>query len=161
MVRAPALLAVVLGVTAAGCGGPVVDVTQGLEILDVRTGWFDAGIVDGKNKLVPSMTFKLRNVSDQPLVALRVNALFRRAGEADEWGSSFLTVAGSEGLSPGVTSDDIVARSALGYTGTEPRQEMLKNAHFVDATVEVFAKYGSQQWKLVGKHAVARELLTP
>jgi hypothetical protein len=89
-----------------------------------------------------------------------VNALFRRVGEADEWGSSFLTVAGSEGLQPGATSAEVVARSTLGYTGTEPRQEMLKNAHFVDATVEVFAKYASQQWTLVGKHPVAREVLT-
>lgn len=159
--RAPALVAVVLSVAVAGCGGPAVDLTQGLEVLDVRTGWFDAGIVDGKNKLVPSITFKLRNASDQTLVALQINALFRRAGEADEWGSSFLTIAGSEGLQPGATSADVVARSALGYTGTEPRQEMLKNAHFVDATVEVFAKYGPQQWTLVGKHPIAREVLTP
>jgi hypothetical protein len=158
--RALALLAVTLSVAVAGCAGPAVDLTQELEILDVRTGWFDAGIVDGKNKLVPSITFNLRNASDQPLVALQVNALFRRVGEADEWGSSFLTVAGSEGLQPGATSAEVVARSTLGYTGTEPRQEMLKNAHFVDATVEVFAKYASQQWTLVGKHPVAREVLT-
>jgi hypothetical protein len=158
--RAPALLAVVLSVAVAGCGRPAVDLTQGLEVLDVRTGWFDMGIVDGKNKLVPSIAFKLRNASDQPLVALHVNALFRRAGETDEWGSSFLSVAGSEGLQPGATSADVVARSALGYTGTEPRQQMLENAHFVDATVEVFAKYGSQLWAPIGKLPVAREVLT-
>jgi hypothetical protein len=158
--RAPALLAVVLSVAIAGCAGPSVDLTQDLEVLDIRTGWFDMGIADGKNKLVPSITFKLRNASDQPLVALQVNALFRPAGEADEWGSSFLTVAGSEGLQPGATSADVVARSAHGHTGTEPRQEMLKNSHFVDATVEVFAKYGSQQWTLVGTYPVVREVLT-
>lgn len=160
--RAPAaLLAVLLSVATAGCSGPAVDLSQSLEILDVRTGWFDAGIVDGKNKLVPSITFKVRNASDQTLVALQLNAIFRRVGEADEWSSKFLTVAGSEGLLPGATSGEVVARPALGYTGTEPRQEMLKNAYFVDATVEVFAKYSSQQWTLVGKHQVARELLTP
>ena len=158
--RAPALLAAVLSVVVAGCGEPPVDVAQGLEVLDVRTGWFDAGIVDGKNKLVPSVAFKLRNISDQPFVALQINAIFRRVGEADEWSSKFLSVAGSEGLSPGAATD-LVARPTLGYTGIEPRQEMLKNTHFVDATVEIFAKYGSQQWKLMGKHPVARELLTP
>jgi hypothetical protein len=158
--RGPALAAVLLSVAVAGCGGPAVDVAQGLEILDVRTGWFDVGIVDGKNKLVPSVAFRLRNVSDQTLVALQINALFRRVGEADEWGSSFQSVSGSDGLAPGATSNEVVARSALGYTGTEPRQEMLRNAHFVDATVEIFAKYGSQQWKLIGKHPIAREVLT-
>ena len=65
------------------------------------------GIVDGQNKLVPSITFKLKNVSDQTLRTLQVNALFRRVSEPkDEWGSDFLTAAGSEGLAPGATTSD-------------------------------------------------------
>ena len=158
--RAPAVLAAVLGLAAAGCGPPV-DLSQGLEVLDVRTGWFDAGIVDGKNKLVPSVIFRLRNVSDQPLASLQINALFRRVNEPDEWGSSFQTIAGSDGLQPNASTEVIVAKSSLGYTGTEARQQMLKNAHFVDASVEIFAKYASEQWKLIAKHQIARELLTP
>ena len=35
--------------------GPRVDLKQALQVTDVSTGWFDAGIVDGKNKLVPSI----------------------------------------------------------------------------------------------------------
>ena len=34
---------------------------EALEVTDVSTGWYDAGVVDGKNKLVPSLTFRLRN----------------------------------------------------------------------------------------------------
>ena len=66
--------------------------------IDVSTGWFDAGIVDGKNKLVPTIAFTLKNVSDQKLVVLQVNAVFRRVNDPNEWGAVFLTVAGSEGL---------------------------------------------------------------
>ena len=83
---------------------PTVDLTTGLQVQDVSTGWFDAGIVNGQNKLVPSITFSLKNVSNQKLVALQINALFRRVTEKDEWGSGFLTVAGSEGLAPGVAT---------------------------------------------------------
>jgi hypothetical protein len=129
-------------------------------MLDVTTGWFDAGIVDGKNKLVPSVSFRLKNISKEPYVALQVNALFRRVSEPDEWGSGYLTVTGSEGLQPGATTDVIVIRSNLGYTGTEPRMQMLENAQFVDATVELFAKYAALQWKLIAKHPIARELVT-
>ena len=29
---------------------------------------------------------------------------------------------------------------------------MLRNSHFVDAEVELFAKYASEQWKRVGEY---------
>ena len=140
--------------------GPTVDLTKGLQILDVSSGWFDAGIVNGQAKLLPSISFKLKNVSDQTLPVLQVNALFRRVTENDEWGSGFMTVAGSEGLAPGATTPPLTIKSTLGYTGSDPRQEMLQNSHFVDAKVELFAKYGSTQWTRLGTYPIMRQLLT-
>lgn len=139
--------------------GPSVDLKQALQVENVSTGWFDAGIVDGKNKLVPAISFQLKNVSNQTLRTLQVNAIFRRVTEKDEWGSAFLTVAGSEGLAPGATPPPIPLKAQLGYTGTESRQEMLQNSQFVDAKVELFAKYGSAQWTRLGEYPVARQLI--
>ena len=98
---------ILLAMLSAGCGGPPVDLTKGLEIVDASTGWADAGPVNGQNKLVPSITFKLKNVSDQPLVALQVNAVFRRGDDKDEWGSVWAPVTRSDGLQPGATSQPI------------------------------------------------------
>lgn len=153
-------LALAVALATASCGS-TVDLAKGLEVVDVSTGWWDAGIVDGQqNKLVPTATFKFKNVSDQPLNILQANVVFRRVTEDKEWGSKFLKVAGSEGLAPGATSESQTAKSDLGYTGTEPRQEMLANSQFVDAKVQIFAKYGSTQWQKVGEYAVPRTLLT-
>ena len=159
--RAPArlLLLVCVMASAAGCG-PTVDLTKGLQILDVQSGWFDAGLVDGKNKLVPAITLKLKNVSDQKLVALQLNAVFRRVNDPKEWGNRYLPVVGSAGLPPGATTAPIMIRSDLGYTGTEPRAEMLHNSIFVDAKVEVSAKYGSIQWVRIGDFPIKRDLIT-
>ena len=85
-------------------------------MLDVSTGWFDAGIVDGQNKLVPTVTFTLKNVSDQKLRVLQVNALFRRVTENDEWGSGLVTVAGSDG--PRARRDDRDAHRASRRSAT-------------------------------------------
>ena len=103
--RAPAwLIALLVAACSFGCG-PTVDLSTALQLSDVSTGWHDAGVVDGKNKLVPSVTFKLKNASDQSLTSLQVNALFRRVTEADEWGSGYLKVTGSEGLGAGMSTD--------------------------------------------------------
>lgn len=148
-----------VALVAVGCG-PTVDLTKALKVDVQSTGWFDAGIVNGQNKLVPSVTFTLTNVSDQKLTTLQINALFRRVTEQDEWGTAFLTVAGSDGLAPGETTPPLTVRSQLGYTGTESRQEMLANSHFVDAKVDLFAKYASTQWIRIGEYPIKRELLT-
>jgi hypothetical protein len=154
---------------SAACGlviltvacGPTVDLTKALEVQIIETGWYDAGIVRGQNKLVPSLQFRLKNVSSETLSTLQVNALFRRVTEQDEWGSAFVTAAGSAGLAPGAATEPITIRSQLGYTGTDQsRQEMLKNSHFVDAKADLFAKYGSTQWVKIGEYPIVRELLT-
>jgi hypothetical protein len=153
-------LLLVAVVSSAACA-PKVDLTKGLQVDISNTGWFDLGIVNGQNKLVPTVTFTLKNLSDQKLAAVQINALFRRVNENEEWGSGFVTVVGSAGLAPGATTAPITVRSQLGYTGTDQsRQEMLQNSHFVDAKVELFAKYGSVQWVKVGTYPITRQLLT-
>ena len=154
------LLLLLAWVSSAGCG-PAVDLTKGLQVTVVNTGWFDAGIINGQNKLVPSVTFTLKNTSSQTLGSLQVNALFRRVTENDEWGNGFLTVAGSQGLAPGATTPPLTVKSTLGYTGSDQsRQEMLQNSKFVDAKVELSAKYGSTQWTRIGSYPITRQLLT-
>ena len=156
--RLTACIALVL--LATGCRAREVE--KDLTITDVHTGWYDIGIVNGQNKLVPSVTLTLTNLSDQTLVALQVNGSFRRVTEPEkEWGSRFLPAAGSKGLAPGATSDPLLLRSDLGYTGRDQsRQEMLQNSQFVDAKVELSAKYASTQWKRMGSYPIERKLIT-
>jgi len=154
-------LLVLLALSVSVACGPTVDLTKGLQVTIANSGWYDLGIVNGQNKLVPMVTFTLRNTSDQKLVTLQINALFRRVTENTEWGSGFVTVVGSQGLAPGATTDPVTIKSQLGYTGSEQsRQEMLQNTHFVDAKVELFGKYGSTQWVLLGTYPITRQLLT-
>jgi hypothetical protein len=155
-----AALAGLLFTTSAACA-PDVDLAKGLQILDVSTGWFDAGIVNGQNKLVPAISFKLKNVSDQKLSVIQVNVLFKRVNDPAEWGSGLLNVVGSKGLAPGATTEALTVKSNLGYTGSDQtRQEMLTNSHFIDARAEFSAKYGSVQWKRLAEFPVTRTLIT-
>jgi hypothetical protein len=159
--RASVRLLVFLALTSSVACGPTVDLTKGLEVTIVNSGWYDLGIVNGQNKLVPTVIFTLHNVSDQKLVTLQINALFRRVSENTEWGSGFLTVVGSSGLAPGATTAPVTIKSQNGYTGSDQsRQEMLQNTQFVDAKVDLFGKYGSTQWVRLGTYPTTRQLLT-
>lgn len=152
------VLVVALGLFSSACG-PAVDLTTGLAIEMPTTGWVDAGMVDGQNKLVPAVTFTVKNVSHQTLRALQVNAVFRRVTEREGWGDGFRSVAGSGGLAPGAAAGPVTVQAQLGYTGSDPAGELLHHSQFVDVKVDVFAKYGSTKWTRLGEYPVARQIM--
>ena len=143
----------------AGCGAPV-DLKASLKVGDVATGWFDQGIVNGQNKLVPSIAFALSNLSEREISSVQINVVFRRVGEAEEWDAVFMRGIDTSGLAPGASTSQLVVRAKLGYTGDQPRVEMLQHPQFVDAKVKIFAKHGSAQWVELGDFPVERRLLT-
>ena len=151
------LFAVLL--TSIGCRG--VDPTAALEPIDVTTGWYDAGIVEGNlNKLVPSVSLKLRNKTGDSVRSVQINAIFKRVNETEMWGEHFGWAIQGEPLAGGATTRDIVLRSGLGYTGEQPRLQMLQNKEFVDAKVEIFLKQGSRVWAKLAEFPIERQLLT-
>jgi len=152
--------AAVAALLVAGCGHNF-DVEKVLKVTDVHTGWYDAGIQDGKNKLVPSISLKLQNVSGEPVENVQVLASFKRANETQVWGEHFANALDRDGLAPHTTTPgNLVLRSNLGYTGTESRLQMLQNSQFVDAKVEIFGKHGSRTWQKLGEFPIDRQLLT-
>lgn len=161
MRRLSALLAaLVLTLTAAACSS--IEIEKVLVISDVHTGWYDAGVQPGgKNKLVPSISFHLKNQGGEPVSGVQMNAIFRRVNESEAWGEHFVKAIGPKPpLAPGATSGLVVLRSNLGYTGDQARSTMLKHRDFVDAKVEIFAKHGRRTWVKLGEYPIARDLLT-
>ena len=154
------LAACVLAASACS-GGDGKDITKTLSITDVKTGWYDAGVENGMNKLVPTVILTLKNTDTvSPLKNVQLNAVIRRIGETEEWGGAYIKLVGADGLAPGASTKPVALRSNLGYTGIEPRLQMLKNKQFVDSQVQVFVKHGGAQWVKLGEWQVARELLT-
>ena len=160
--RVAACLIALASLSAAGCGSRQVDLPKVLQVTEVTTGWFDAGIVEGgKNKLVPSISLRLKNVDTEPITSVQLFVRYSRVGEEDEWGTPpYVRAIGPDGLAPGQSTAPMVLRSNLGYTGEQPRLTMLQNSSFVDARVEVFAKYRAANWVKIGEYPIARQLLT-
>ena len=145
----------------AACG-PKVDVSTGVKLERLETGWTAVGSPTGiGTKLVPSIAFRLTNVSEEALPALQVNAIFRRGDEEFEWGNDFRRAAGSEGLAPGATTRDLLLTSPQGYTGAQAPEALLQNTRFVDARVDLFGKYAATPWVKLGEFPIARALIAP
>jgi hypothetical protein len=154
-----AIVVLLLGLLVSGCRN--IEVEKAVRITDVQTGWYDAGIVEGqKNKLVPSISLRLENITEDSVESVQINAIFRRVGEQEAWGEHYVMAIPREGLAPGAKTRPIVLRSNLGYTGTQSRLQMLQNREFVDARVEIYGKSGSRTWVKLGEQQIGRELLT-
>ena len=149
---------VIIAALALTSCGRTADVASRVDVQVVDSGWRDAGRVSGRNKVVPTASVKITNVSDRSLPSVQVNAVFHRNGEAGEWGSAFAAASGSSGMSPG-SGSTVTLRSDRGYTGEDSQAQLLANRQFVDVTVDVFAKYGSQQWTRVGAFPIDRRLV--
>jgi hypothetical protein len=144
---------------ASGCT-PTVDLARTVTITDIHTGWYDVGILEtGQNKLVPSISLKVQNMSSEPVARVQLNAIFHRVGETDGWGEHYVSAVDGNGLAPGSSTNPIVLRSTLGYTGDQSRAEMLQHASFVDATVDIFGKQGRGNWVKLGEYRIDRQLL--
>src|SRR5678816_2799650 len=71
---APALL---LAVLTAGCAKPI-DLKQVLQLTDLAGGYHDAGIIDGRNKLTPSISFRLKKSTADSIRPLSLNVVFKQ-----------------------------------------------------------------------------------
>jgi hypothetical protein len=160
--RKAAISGVLFALTFLVSCGPTIDAVAALEPINVVTGWYDDGIVEGgKNKLVPSVSLKLRNKSGQELKSVQINAIFRRVGEQEMWGEYFgWAIPRDKPLAPAAETGTLVMRSTLGYTGDQPRMQMLQNHEFVDAKVEIYLKQGSKVLSKLAEYPIQRQLLT-
>ena len=150
------VLALAAALAVAACKGP--DVRTALQVVDVHSGWFEAGRIDDTNlKIVPGISFKLKNVSQEPVYAIEVNGVFRKLDDNLILDSPYVrAIPSNRPLAPGATSEPIVLRSQFGVTGTETRLQMLKNSRFVDRNITILGKARRRQWAPMGVFTIER-----
>jgi hypothetical protein len=151
------LALVAVGLIVSGCGQSV-DLKQALQVTDVSSGWFDAGVQNGLNKLVPSVTFTLKKNGDVNLSSVSLNLTFMFTDTKEHADDVYVQSVAFDGAQ----TKPIVVRGQWGYTASPPqtRAQMLENSHFRDMEVQIFAKQSSSQWIELQRVKIARQLLT-
>jgi hypothetical protein len=159
--------AVVLAVLTTGCSESV-DLKQALQITDLTGGYHDAGIVEGRNKLVPTITLRLKKSTDNSLRPLSLNVVFKRlprAGVAvppgspaeEDWDEVYVEKVPFDGNQ----TAPLTVTPKAGFTGDPPqsRADILKHSLFQDVRVHIFAKHSSSQWVEIGTFDIPRQVL--
>ena len=147
----------------ASCASSL-DVKQALEVTEHSSGWYDAGIVDGKNKIVPTVTFTVRKKEEVDLESIALNVVFRhppRPGEnmAEDWDEVYVQNAR---FADRTQTGPLTVRTEKGYTGEPPqsRLDLMKHSQFRDVRAFIYAKHSASQWVEIGSIDVQRQLIT-
>ena len=140
-----------------------VDVKDAIEVVDATGGWYDAGIVEGKNKIVPSVTFRLKKKGGADLTGVALNVVFRHPAPAganleEDWDEVFIQRADFKDADQ---TEPLTVRTEKGYTGDPPqsRLDILRHSQFRDVRARIYAKFSSSQWVEIGSVDVQRQLL--
>ena len=141
------LVAASVALGSAACG-PEVDLAKSVQIVDVQTGYYDMGVINGKTKMVPQAIVHVKNVSDAALPGFQMSASYWVAGDDGMKDEMLVTHAVAKDLAPGATSDAIVLRANFGFTLEVPRAEAFQNSQFRDFTIKIFGKVGGRIAKL-------------
>ena len=151
---APLVLVFALG--GASCAQP--NLAQALEVTDVLSGWYDNGIKNGWNHLVASLTFRLKNRSNEPLNSVQLTVAFWQEGNDGESDSRQIVGIGGTAVPPGQSTESITVRSTVGYTLEGPRSDLFTHSLYKDWTVKIFARRSGRIYSL-GEFKVDRRLI--
>jgi hypothetical protein len=131
------------------------------ELMDIETKWVEKTFQQWPPKLilVPAISFKIKNVSDEPLKYVYFNANFKFRDDVANLGDSFIEAIRGEPLMPGETSKSILMKSTQGLDGQN--LEHFKSSPFFQSKivdVKVFAKSQGSQYIPVGEWEVSKNI---
>lgn len=142
--RPLAVAALVASMLAPAACGPAVDIQKSLSITDVISGYYDSGLKDGWNYLVPSVTFRIANAAPVSLTGLELTVAFWQDGKDGEWESVLLQRIGNDTIPANGKSDPVTVRPSVGFRLEEARADLFTHSLFVDVTAKIFARRGGR-----------------
>ncbi len=156
--RSPALLLAIVWLAASAACAPQPNLATDLKLVPGLTGYYDDGVKGGLNRILPSITFTLKNVGPLPISNVDLVAAYWEVGADGESDSRQIRGITGAPLEPGATSETITVRSTVGYTHEGPRADMFTNSRYRGFVVKVFAKRSGKTTKL-GEFPIDARLL--
>ena len=160
--RSLVLVLASLGLIADWGCGPEPDL-KGVKLIPQISGYYDDGIVkegvySGQNRILPTVTFQLKNEGTLPIEYVDLTVAFWATGKDGEQDSKLIQAIGKTPLQPGATTESLTVRSAYGFTSPHVPTDFFTSSLFVDFKVKVFARRAAHHASL-GEITVERRIL--
>jgi len=130
-----------------------------LEIVEVSSKWVAKSYQPWPPKLVlvPTITFRAKNLSDQPINYLNFNAIFKFRDDQENLGDNFLAAIRKEPIPPGGTSKTITLKSNFGVEGKGLAQ-FKDNPQWRPVVCKLFVQSKGSVHVLLGEYEISREI---
>jgi hypothetical protein len=135
------------------------DLEATIEIVDVRTSWVDKYYQPWPPRLilVPSISFRVKNIADKPIKYINFNANFRFQDDYENLGDAFLAAIRGESIPPGETSEVIHLKSNYGVEG-KSLASFKNNPQWKIVMVKLFAQSQGSQFLPLGQWEISRKI---
>jgi len=135
------------------------ELKSSLELTDIETRWEKKYYQPWPPKLtlVPAISFKVKNIGEEPLSYIYFNGIFRFIGEKENLGDNFLAGIHRKPLMPGETSEVITLQSNFGVEGDNVNH-FKNNPEWKTAEVRIFAKSKGAQYALLNEYTISKKI---
>lgn len=135
------------------------EIKSSIEIVDVETEWVSKFYQPWPPKLVlvPSISFRVKNISNKPLRYINFNAIFKFKDDFENLGDNFLAAIRNKPVMPGEKSEVITLKSNYGVEG-KTLASFKDNPHWRIVFVRLFVQSKGSQFVLLGEWEVSRKI---
>ncbi|MGB8953197.1 MAG: hypothetical protein WCC06_11110 [Candidatus Aminicenantales bacterium] len=144
-----------------GCKAPPDEEIKSLmEIVDIETKWVSKSYRPWPKPqliLVPTISFRIKNLSQTPLRFVNCNAIFKFKNDVENLGDNFLSAIRGGPVSPGGVSEKITLKSNFGVEGKN-LSSFKNNPQWKTVYAKVYVQYRGSRHVLLGEWVVSREI---
>ncbi|MDH7512788.1 MAG: hypothetical protein QHH14_07575 [Clostridiales bacterium] len=135
------------------------EIKNSVVIEDVETKWVAKVYQPWPPKLilVPSFSFRVKNVSDKPLNYLNFNAIFKFKDELENLGDNFLAAIRKDPIMPGEKSHVITLKSNFGVEG-KTLASFKDNPQWKIVICRLFIQSKGSPHILLGEYEISRTI---
>lgn len=110
-----------------------------------------------KLTLVPAVTFRIKNLTSEPMKYVNFNGIFKEKIAVENRGDNFLAAIRNEPVPPGGWSEPITLKSNFGYEGTS-LANFQNNPEFKPLWVKIFAQWKGSRHVLLGEFPISMKI---
>jgi len=130
-----------------------------IEITDVSSKWVAKTYQPWPPKLilVPTISFRVKNIGSEPLNYLNFNAIFKFQDEQENLGDNFLAAIRKDPVNPGEASSVITLKSNFGVEG-KSLASFKDNPQWKPVVCKLFVQSKGSPHILLGEYPISREI---